>query len=242
MHAFNHEGYSVVLMHFRGCATQDNRLPRSYHSGESGDAREFIAHLHTKYPKAQLFAIGYSLGANMLLKLLGETKEKSFLQKAVGVSAPLQLDISANAINEGLAKYYQAYLVRALNKSLERKYNTHNMESLLHIKRSAVHKLKTFWEFDAAYTAPIHGFASVEDYYKKSSAKQFLKNIQIPTLIIHALDDPFMSPEVIPTQTEISKSIQLEVSQYGGHVGFIGGSIFKPEYWLEKRIIAFFKE
>ncbi len=229
-------------MHFRGCGKKDNLLPRSYHSGESGDAKEFIAHLHKAYPKAKLFAIGYSLGANMLLKLLGEAGENSIVKKAVAVSAPMQLALSAEYINKGFSKYYQTYLVKALNKSLERKYDTHDMESLIHLKRNAIHKLKTFWEFDAAYTAPIHGFASAEEYYKKSSAKQFLKNIAIPTLIIHALDDPFMSPAVLPSQAEISDKIQLEISQYGGHVGFVGGTFFKPEYWLEKRIIAFFKE
>lgn len=228
-------------MHFRGCGEKPNLLPRSYHSGENGDAKEFISYLHKKYPMSKLYAVGYSLGANMLLKLLGEEKKSVLLEKAVAISAPMQLDVSANDINQGISKYYQHRLVKELNKSLDAKYDKHDMESLLKLKRSDIKNLKTFWDFDEAYTAPVHGFTCAQDYYTQSSAKQFLKDIEIPTLIIHALDDPFMSAKILPTEEEMSKSITLEVSEYGGHVGFISGTIFKPEYWLEKRIMSFFK-
>ena len=237
----NANGYSAVLMHFRGCAVKENLLARSYHSGDSGDAKEFIEHVHKLFPTSKLYAVGYSLGANMLLKLLGEQQASSLLDKAVAISAPMQLDICANYINKGFAKYYQSILVKALNSRLYSKYDTHDMESLINLKRRDVYKLKTFWEFDEAYTAPIHGFASAQDYYTKSSAKQFLKDIHTPTLIIHALDDPFMSADILPSQKEISKSVTLEVSENGGHIGFVGGTIFKPEYLLEKRIISFLK-
>jgi len=239
--SFNSEGYSVVVMHFRGCAVKENLLARSYHSGESGDAKEFIQHLHKLFPSSKLYAVGYSLGANMLLKLLGEEQKNSLLTKAVAISAPMQLDICADFINKGFSKYYQSILVKALNKNLERKYNTHNFESLINLKRSDVSNLRTFWDFDGAYTAPIHGFISAQDYYTQSSAKQFLQYIHTPTLIIHALDDPFMSAKILPTEKEVSKNVTLEVSKYGGHLGFISGNILKPVYWTEKRIIEFFK-
>lgn len=241
MLSLNAQGYSVVLMHFRGCGEKENLLPRSYHSGESGDAREFIEHLHKCYPSSKLYAVGYSLGANMLLKLLGEKPNFTLLKKAVAISAPMQLGTCADDINQGFSKFYQAYLVKALNSSLDKKYDKHNMESLTNLKREDVAKLKTFWDFDGAYTAPIHGFASAQDYYTKSSAKQFLKDIQTQTLIIHALDDPFMSPKILPSKEEVSSSVTLEVSENGGHVGFVNGSIFKPRYWLEDRVIEFFK-
>ena len=105
-----------------------------------------------------------------------------------------------------------------------------------------VQNLKTFWEFDGVYTAPVHGFDSAQDYYTKCSSKQFLKTISTPTLIIHSKDDPFMSEEVLPKQEELSQSIDFELSQNGGHVGFIAGSFFKPHYWLEKRVVQFFNE
>ena len=113
------------------------------------------------------------------------------------------------------------------------------MSSLINLKRKDIKKLKTFWEFDNAYTAPIHGFDSVKDYYTKSSSKQFLKHIKTDTLIIHAQDDPFMTKEVLPMQEELSNSIELELYKYGGHVGFVGGSFLSPYYWLEKRITQY---
>lgn len=235
------KGFESVLMHFRGCSGNDNRLPRSYHSGDTADAMEFLEALQEKFPKRALYGVGYSLGANMLLKLLGETKEKSPFNKAVAVSAPMQLDICSNRMNSGFSRYYQYRLLKELNSALDKKYDKHDMHSLINLKRQDILKLKTFWEFDGAYTAPIHGFKSAQDYYTKSSSKRFLKDIQTPTLIIHSMDDPFMTQEVIPKQEELSKSVELELTQKGGHVGFISGSLFRPEYWLEKRIVEYLK-
>ncbi len=226
-------------MHFRGCAKEQNLLARSYHSGETQDALEFLEHLHRTYPRAKLSAVGYSLGANMLLKLVGEMGKNSLLSKAVAVSAPMELEACASYINHGFSRFYQSLLVKELNKSLAMKYAKHPMQSLIGLEKKEVYKLKSFWEFDAAYTAPIHGFTSAKDYYAKSSAKQFLQKISITTLIIHALDDPFMPASILPQQEEVPKNVSLEISENGGHVGFVGGSLFKPEYWLEKRIREF---
>jgi len=228
-----------VIMHYRSTSGRDNRYPQTYHSGKSDDALEFLYSLKQRYPKHQLFGIGYSLGGNMLLKLLGEQKEGAPLDAAVAVSAPMDLAICADVIRRGFSKIYQEHLLKDLRASLIQKYEKHPMQKLLDLKKQDVKKLQSFWEFDAAYTAKIHGFDSVDDYYQKCSSKQFLKNITIPTLIIHAKDDPFMSPEVIPKQSEISSDITLEITEFGGHVGFIGGSLFQPSYWLEKRIPPF---
>lgn len=102
-------------------------------------------------------------------------------------------------------------------------------------------KLKNFWEFDGAYTAPIHGFQSAQDYYTKSSAKQFLKNIKTNTLIIHSLDDPFMTPSILPKNEDVSNHVKIELYKKGGHVGFVAGTILNPQYWLEQRIVCYFK-
>ena len=228
-------------MHYRGTSGKENNLARSYHSGDSADAFAYISDLKQRYEEAKLFAVGYSLGANMLLKLLGEYGDLSLLEAAVAISAPMRLDICADTMNKGFSKFYQKILLKELIKSLDKKYDKHNMKSLINLKREEIKNLKTFWDFDGAYTAPIHGFASAHDYYTKSSAKQFLKDIKTPTLIIHALDDPFMTAYVLPQESEISKNVNLEISEHGGHVGFIGGSFFKPEYWLEKRIVEYFK-
>jgi len=233
-------GFNPVLMHFRGSSGVQNLLPRSYHSGDTQDAKEYIASLEKKFPKTKLFCIAYSLGANMLLKLLGEMQENSPIEKAVAVSAPMLLDVCATRMNQGFSKYYQHRLLKELKGALVNKYESHDMKALIGLKREEVKKLKTFWAFDEAYTAPIHGFKSAQDYYAKSSAKQYLKYIKTPTLIIHSKDDPFMTPEVIPTKEELSAFTTLELTQRGGHVGFVSGSLFKPKYWLEEKIVSYF--
>lgn len=234
-------GFNSVLMHFRSCSGVMNNLPRSYHSGETGDALYFIKSLKKRFPHAKISAVGYSLGGNMLLKLLGEMGKNSLLNGAVSVSAPIQLDICADVINSGFSKIYQANLIKDLKKSLVKKYSQHDMKSLLNFDEKNIKSIKTFWEFDRIYTAPIHGFKSAEDYYEKCSSKQFLKDIDTPTLIIHSSDDPFMNTNILPSNEELSSKITFELYKHGGHVGFIGGTIFKPRYWLDTRITEFIK-
>ncbi|SFV66568.1 Hydrolase, alpha/beta fold family functionally coupled to Phosphoribulokinase [hydrothermal vent metagenome] len=240
MQALSQAGFSSVIMHFRGCSGKENHKARSYHSGDTKDALEFITAVKKRYPHTKLFAVGYSLGANMLLKLLGEEKEKILLDAAIAVSAPMLLDVCANRMNHGFSKFYQYILLKDLRIMLDKKYDKFDMQKLLGLKRKDINNLKNFWQFDEAYTAKINSFTSAQDYYQKSSAKAYLKNITIPTLIIHAKNDPFMTPEVIPNKEEISHSVALEILENGGHVGFISGTIFKPEYWLEKRVVDYF--
>ncbi len=240
MNAFNKIGFSCVLMHFRGCSGKPNRYARAYHSGDTLDAKGWIESLVKRYPNNPLYAIGYSLGGNMLLKLLGEWGDRSPLVSAVSVSAPMQLNISADTINQGFALIYQNYLLKRLKNSLLKKYNYHPMQSLIGLDKKNVKNIKSIWAFDDAYTAKIHGFGTAKEYYNQSSAKQYLKDIRTPTLIIHALDDPFMSKEILPNEDEISNDVQLEIYKNGGHVGFISGSLINPTYWLEERIINYF--
>jgi len=235
-------GYDCVVMHFRNCAGKENRLPRSYHSGETKDAKAWITHLHSLYPTRDIFVVGYSLGGNVLLKLLGEWKALSPIKKAISISAPMSLEISANTLNSGSSKIYQKHLLKFLKASLLQKYQQHNMEKIIGKKEEEINTIKTLWEFDEIYTAPVHGFKNAKDYYTQSSAKQYLKNIITPTLIIHALDDPFMSSQILPKKAELSPSITLDIQKNGGHLGFIGGSFLTPNYWLEERVISFFKQ
>ena len=240
MRALDKQGFASVLMHFRGCAGKPNLLPRSYHSGDTGDAKAWIDHVHKNYPQNSLYAVGYSIGGNMLLKLLGEEKEKTPLKAAVSVSAPMDLAVCAEVISKGFAKNYENYLLKPLCASLEKKFDSHDMSQILKLKKEEIANIKTIEAFDQHYTAPIHGFKSAEDYYHKCSAKQFLKHIAIPTHIIHALDDPFMDERILPKKEELSKNISLNLTQHGGHVGFVSGSLFKPKYWLEERIAQYF--
>jgi predicted alpha/beta-fold hydrolase len=239
MRALEKKGFASVLMHFRGCSGKPNLLPRSYHSGDTADAKAWINYLKVKYEKSSLYAVGYSIGGNMLLKYLGEEKESTPLKAAISVSAPMNLAVCAEVISKGFSKNYENYLLRPLCLALEEKFETHDMKALIVLKKEEIKDIKTIEEFDERYTAPMHGFESAEDYYAKCSSKQFLKHISIPTLIIHAKDDPFMDERILPQKEELSESVTLELSKYGGHVGFVQGTLFKPTYWLEERILDF---
>jgi len=242
MQELDKNGFDSVVVHFRSCSGLMNKKVQTYHSGKTDDALEYIQSLKERFPNIKLFGVGFSLGANMLLKLLGEEKENALLSSAIAISAPMMLDVCADSINKGFSKYYEAMLVKNLNDLLEQKYETHDMQKIIGLKKEEVKNIKTFWEFDEIYTAKVNGFKSAKDYYTKCSAKRFLKDIHIPTLIIHAKDDPFMSAEILPKADEVSLHVELEIYENGGHVGFINGSLLKPEYWLEKRITEYFSK
>lgn len=229
MHAIQQRGWRGVVMHFRGCSGEPNRLARSYHSGETGDVKTVIAELIKREPHTPIFLIGYSLGGNVLLKMLGENKLPPSVKAAVAVSVPFELAKTADHLNKGFSKIYQWRLVRELVRMHFNKFN---------VKHG---KLHTFWQFDNTVTAPLHGFASAMDYYTQSSSKQYLHQIQLPTLIIHAQNDPFTTQCALPTKDDVSKLVELEFTADGGHVGFVTGKYpWRPTYWLEQRILQYF--
>ena len=236
MLAIKKRGWAGLLMHFRGCSGRANRLSRSYHSGETEDAKQLLSYISKEYPLSPVAAIGYSLGGNMLLKLQAEMGVNSLLKAAVSVCAPLELNNCALRMNKGFSKIYQFHLLNSMKKNVMLKAKEHNYEQLIKLAPQKIKRLKNFREFDNSVTAPLHGFRDVDDYYTQSSARQYLHKIAKPTLLIQARDDPFMSVQLIPEASELSDSTQLELSEHGGHVGFISGHIFKPVFWLESRI------
>ncbi|HEX7719915.1 MAG TPA: alpha/beta fold hydrolase, partial [Woeseiaceae bacterium] len=152
------------------------------------------------------------------------------------ISVPLNLHCCADALKKGFSRVYQLYLLRRMKAAVRRKFDPHT--AAFDWQRAM--DSRSFAEFDDAVTAPLHGFASKDDYYDRCSSIHFLNRIERPTLIINALDDPFMSPEIIPAESELSDSVTLEVSEHGGHVGFIdGGTPWRPHYYLPRRIIRF---
>lgn len=235
MRAFNRHGLRAVLMHFRGASTEPNRLLRSYHAGDTGDLHYLLQLLAQREPHSQKAAVGISLGGNVLLKWLGEQGQQSLINTAVAVSVPFQLRLVADHLSRGFARIYQEYLVRSLQRMFKRK-TMHYQGELPTILRD-VHKWRCLWTFDEFVTAPLHGFSSVHDYYREASCRSYLCHIKTPTLIIQSLDDPFMPSSAIPQKEELSSCVTLELSQTGGHVGFISGQLpAKPIYWLEQRI------
>jgi len=233
MHALNVQGFNTLFMHFRGCSGEPNRLPRGYHSGETGDLDYVVNLIGERLGSAVDAAIAFSLGGNVLLKWLGERGADCPLKTAIAVSVPFLLSDSATRMNQGLSRYYQAHLMKSMKRSYREKFS--RIPSPLSVN---VDQLQSFREFDEQITAPLHGFNGAEDYYAKSSSRQYLGRITVPTLILHARDDPFMWPHTVPTDEELSNAVTLELSERGGHVGFVSGPLpWRPRYWLEQRII-----
>lgn len=226
-------GMRAALPHFRGCSGEPNRLPIGYHSGFTQDLEYFTGLLKQREPGTPLAAVGYSLGGNVLLKWLGDSPNASRLTTGVAVSVPFDLADCSAAIEKGLSKIYMWDFMGRMRRSARRKFSR--------IKASVslpdLDKLRTFRQFDDAMTAPLHGYKDADDYYARASSKPVLRRIQVPTLVVHAADDPFMSRSVVPTAEELSPSIRFELSEMGGHVGFIDGTLFKPRRWVDQRIV-----
>jgi predicted alpha/beta-fold hydrolase len=228
-------GYCPVFMHFRGCSGEPNRLPRSYHSGDTADLETVVDHIQRTTKRRVHAAIGFSLGGNVLLKWLGQSGDDNPLHSAVAVSVPFRLADAANRLAGGLSNVYERRLMTSLKRSYIEKFK--RIESPLDVE---IDTLKGFWEFDDQVTAPLHGFRNVEHYYGESSCRQYLSNIRVPTRIIHALDDPFMFPETVPGENELGENVELLLASNGGHVGFVSGKYpWKAEYWHERKILEF---
>lgn len=232
MQTFHQAGWRTLFMHFRNCSGEPNRLPRSYHSGDTGDIAFLIDTIRAREPATPLAALGVSLGGNALLKYLGERGPETPLGMAIAVSAPFRLDLAAERMEHGLSRLYQWHLLRHLRRHAREKFALMPAP----IDLSALDAMTSFRLFDDQVTAPLHGFAGVDDYYARSSSRQYLKHIRVPTLILHAEDDPFMTPEAIPTEPELSDAVTLELSPHGGHVGFVAGP---TQYWADQRIAEF---
>ncbi|WP_020415280.1 hydrolase [Microbulbifer variabilis] len=230
--------YQVAVMHFRGCGGIPNRLPRAYHSGDSEDPRWMVEQLRGQLPSTPILVVGYSLGGNVLLKMLGEDGICSPVIGAVAVSSPMDLHACSRRINTGLSKLYQRHLLSCLRLTLKQKAEDPGMAAALPNLDDATYFVN-FRRFDNTFTAPLHGFRDVDDYYTRASSKRLLKEIRVPTMIINAVDDPFVCPTAIPQQGEVSAMVNLEISEHGGHVGFVGGTLWNPNYWLEQKIPAF---
>lgn len=232
LYRLNQSGYSAIFMHFRGCSGKPNRMDRSYHSGDTGDLEFVLKYIQKQTGRNVEAAIGYSLGGNVLLKWLGEQQSHEQLKIAIAISVPFLLGDIADRLEKGISKLYQNHLLSSLRKS----YTVRFQQRTSPLKVD-VESLKTFRAYDDQITAPLNGFRGVDHYYSESSSRQYLKHIQTPTLILQARDDPFMWPDTIPTDEELSEYVTLEVAKNGGHVGFVSGSIPGiAEYWLENRI------
>jgi predicted alpha/beta-fold hydrolase len=238
MHAFAKEGWLSVMMHFRGCSGKPNHLARAYHSGEVEDARFFLSHLNERFPDQKKIAVGISLGGNMLANYLAQYRENPLIDAATIVSAPLDLSACSQRIEQGFSKIYKTYLLSSLKKNALRKH--HLLKGELDLSYHSIKRVTKLYEFDDLITAPLHGFKDAEDYYNRCSGIKRLKEISLPTQIIHAKDDPFMTDDVIP-KFVLPDNIDYRLFEQGGHVGFVTGSALKPRFWLEEVLPSYYQ-
>ncbi len=231
---FAAQGFKAVVMHWRGCSGEPNRLARAYHSGASDDIDWFIRYLRTRFEGTNVYAAGYSLGGNALLKYLGEAGNDCPLKGAMAISPPLVLAEGANQLDTGFAKIYQRHLLNLMRQQHESKRLRYPMLNLVEAHTG----LNTFWKFDDAITAPIHGFTGVDDYYDRCSARQYLSSISMPTRILSARDDPFFTEAILPKASELSASTTLEIAENGGHVGFLQNG----KRWLDQHVAQVFAD
>ena len=236
--ALAERGYRSVVMHHRGCSGEPNRLDRSYHGGETADLNTVINTMHDREPQTSMGIIGYSLGGNMLLKWLSENPATTLVKAAVAVSVPFLLAEGAKRMERGLSRIYQWRLLTLMKNSFAKKF----AERRGPIDPRKIRECRTFWHFDDQVTGPLHGFTGAEDYYARCSSRQFLKTIKTETLIMHALDDPLMTPAVVPFEGELSDKVIIELSRHGGHVGFVTGAPWRPTYWLDFRVAEYLRK
>ncbi len=237
---FVDHGWDVICLNFRGCSGEINRLPRLYHSGVTDDLHTVLIHGLNSGGYHQAVLVGFSMGGNQTLKYLGETPEKvpGQVKGAVVFSVPVLLAESGELMNRLSNRIYMEYFMYGLREKIRLKAemfpDIYDTEGLL--------KMKTFYPFDDKYTGPVHGFRGADDYYAKCSSRQFLDEIQIPTLLVQAKDDPFLPDSCYPyPEAEKNPNLFLEVPRHGGHVGFVNDRR-DSTYWMEQRAVDFLAE
>ncbi|MEJ6579945.1 MAG: alpha/beta fold hydrolase [Akkermansiaceae bacterium] len=235
--ALQKRNWDSLAWNCRGCGGSHNRLLRSYHSGVSGDLGFVIDHAFEQGYR-EISLVGFSLGGNIVLKYLGEQAGDIHpaLKSAVAFSAPCDLTSSSLQLGEWQNKIYMSRFMDGLKGKVIQK----NEEFPGKLDLSELKKVKTFAEFDDRFTAPLNGFIDARDYWKKASSKPYLANISIPTLLISALNDPFLPPACYPEEiARMSRHFHLEIPKHGGHVGFASRG---EEYWSETRCCEFLDE
>ncbi|MEX2582030.1 MAG: alpha/beta fold hydrolase [Gemmatimonadota bacterium] len=232
-------GIRTLRMNFRACSGEMNRLARFYHAGDTGDV-DFVARmLRDRHPDVPMGAVGFSLGGNVLLKYLGEQGDagRSLFRSAVAISIPFDLVAGTQRLEEGpMSRLYTLYFIRKLRRKVLRK-----RELLMdHCDVESALAARTIREYDEAATAIIHGFDDAWHYYDSSSARHTMHEIRTPTLVLHALDDPFLPSESVPVQAVAKNPWLIDgITPAGGHVGFIAGPPWAPVCWAEREAARF---
>jgi len=238
MHAVNRCGWAGVIVHFRGCSGEANRLARAYHSGDTAEMNWMLERFRAAW-RGPLFAAAVSLGANVLLKWLGERgpAARRVLDRACAVSAPLDLVAAGTALDRGFNRLYTWNFLRTLRRKTLAKI-AHHREAL-RTDAYGIRSTRTLRAFDDLVTSRLHGFRDAMDYWTRSSSKPWLRHIAVPTLVLNARDDPFLPAWALPSPNEVSPAVTLEFPTHGGHVGFVSGRFPGSLAWLPQRLTRF---
>jgi predicted alpha/beta-fold hydrolase len=236
--ALNQAGFDALAWNYRGCGGETNRLLRAYHLGDTEDLAAVVQHAIECQRYPGVFLTGFSAGGNVTLKYLGENAARvpNQVKRAAVFSVPTDLKASSVHISRW---QNQIYLRRFLN-SLRDKMRVKGAHLPGQLDLSGLSALRDFPQFDERYTAPLHGFASADDYYEQSASGRYLGGIRIPTLLVNALNDPFLPASCFPrAAAQASQFFYLETPAEGGHVGFNEGGP-GGTYYSERRAVDFF--
>ncbi len=229
---FFEAGFDVLAWNYRGCSGEVNRQLRFYHSGATDDLHTVVSHASGRYP--DLYLVGFSLGGNLTLKYLGEDRVLPAIKRSVTISVPLNLHTSCLAISRPSNWIYTRRFLRSLTAKVKAKPA---LSSVVDVSR--LDSIRTLMEFDDVFTGPVHGFAGALDYYTRCSSIHALPSITIPTLVINAKNDPFLSEDCFPSASY--NAVTLEYPERGGHVGFAQFGR-NGVYWSEMRALSFMTE
>jgi predicted alpha/beta-fold hydrolase len=228
-------GWDALAWNYRGCSGEPNLRLRSYHSGASDDLAVVLEHVERLERYDAVALVGFSLGGNITLKYLGETGNAAhrLVVGAVAISVPCDLASSARKLAAPAQSIYMRRFMTTLREKMRAK--RHLLPDTITL--DGLDDVRTFLEFDDRYTAPIHGYRDGPDYWRRASSRPYLHGIRRPTLLLNALDDPFLTPECFPyAEAERNEWLTLEVSAHGGHVGFMES---RTRYYDESRTVAF---
>ena len=227
-------GWTAWALNARSCSGTANRQAASYSSGDFRDARWLLSTITG--PSA---VVGFSLGGSVVLNLLAKARPEGVVA-AAAISTPFRLDECARHIDSSapFARVYRRnFLSTMKDKALEKAARFPHL-----VDADAIRRAGSIRDFDDAFTAPLFGFTSAEDYYAQCSAASLLPRISTPTLLLSALDDPLAPAAHLPEDAEKSDALHVLLTERGGHVGFIAGSVLRPSFWAEERVLRWLDE
>jgi hypothetical protein len=230
-------GWRGVVPHFRGCSGEPNRLARAYHSGDYAEVGWMLETLRRLEPDSTIYAVGVSLGGSALLNWLGREEQRAadVVQAAAAVSTPLDLAAAGIAIGQGLNRIYERHFLSTLVPKalgIARRFPSA-------LDAAAIARAGSMYGFDEVVTAPLHGFAGADDYWKRASSKPWLEGIRVRTLVLNARNDPFIPAASLPTRSEASAAVTLEQPDGGGHGGFLAARFPGSLDWLPRHLTHF---